>query len=81
MKQGDKVFVDLLNNVHLGKLKHIYNIYRQYSELKYLKSILTADEVTVSIDFSRNYENKQHHEIQSAYFGHEAFTLFTCACN
>ena len=34
----------------------------------------------LSVDFSRNYENKQHHEIQSAYFGHEAFTLFTAAC-
>ena len=29
---------------------------------------------------SENYDNKQHHEIQSAYFGHEAFTLFTSAC-
>ena len=32
------------------------------------------------MDFSRNYENKNFHEIQSAYFGHEAFTIFTCAC-
>ena len=30
------------------------------------------------MDFSCNYENKQLHEIQSAYFGHEAFTVFTC---
>ena len=32
------------------------------------------------MDFSRNNENKNFHEIQSAYFGHEAFTIFTCAC-
>ena len=32
------------------------------------------------MDFSYNYENKQLHEIQSAYFGHEAFTVFTCVC-
>ena len=33
-----------------------------------------------SVDFSKNYENKQKNEIQSAYFGHEAFTLYTAAC-
>ena len=30
--------------------------------------------------FSKNYGNKQRHEIQSAYFDHECFTLFTTAC-
>ena len=48
---------------------HVYNISRQYSELKHLKA-----------NCSKNYDNKLHHEIQSAYFGHEAFTLCTAAC-
>ena len=30
--------------------------------------------------FRKSYDNKQHHEIQSAYFGHEAFTLYTAVC-
>ena len=34
----------------------------------------------MSVDFSHNYENKELHEIQSAYFGHEAFTVFTSVC-
>ena len=38
------------------------------------------DEIILSVDFSKNYDDKQHHEIQSAYFGHEAFTLYTAAC-
>ena len=38
------------------------------------------DEVMLSVDFSKNYDNKQRHEIQSAYFDHECFTLFTTAC-
>ena len=59
---------------------HIYNTFRQYSELKHLKKNLGPDEVILSVDFSRNYDNKQHHEIQSAYFGHEAFMPFTAAC-
>ena len=32
------------------------------------------------MDFSRNYENKNFPEIQSLFFGHETFTIFTCAC-
>lgn len=32
------------------------------------------------MEFSRNCENKHFHETQSAYFGHEAFTIFTSAC-
>ena len=58
----------------------MYNIYRQCSELKYLKENLGENKAILSVDFSKNYENKQKHEIQSAYFGHEAFTLFTAAC-
>ena len=44
-----------------------YNIYRQYSELKHLKKILGKKNVILSVDFSRNYDNKQLHEIQSDY--------------
>ena len=59
---------------------HMYKIYRQFSELKYLKRNLKSDEIILSVDFSCNYENKQLHKIQLAYFGHEAFTVFTCVC-
>ena len=38
------------------------------------------DEVILSIDFSKNYDNEQRHDTQSAYFGHECFTQFTAAC-
>ena len=40
---------------------------------------MKENEVIFSVDFSKNYE-KQFHETQSAYFGHEAFTIFTAAC-
>ena len=60
---------------------HVYNIFQQFSELKYLKKSLKNNEVILSVDFSYNYENKQRHKIQSPYFGHEAFTVFTAACN
>ena len=59
---------------------YVYNISHQYSELKHLKATSKGDEIIFSVDFSKNYDKKQHHEIQSAYFGHEAFTLHTAAC-
>ena len=59
---------------------HVYNISRQYSELKHLKANLKEDEIILSVDFLKNFDNKQHHKIQSAYFGQEAFTLYTAAC-
>ena len=34
----------------------------------------------MSVDLSRNYENKQLHEIRSTYFSHKEFTVFTCVC-
>ena len=37
---------------------HHYNVYSQYAELKWLKSNLKIYEVILSIDFSKNYDNK-----------------------
>ena len=41
---------------------------------------LKENEVIFSADFPQNYENKQLHEVQSAYFSHENFALYTAAC-
>ena len=78
---GEEASILLAEIVDGKKMRmHKYNIYRQFSELKWLKANLKEDEVILSVDFSKNYENKQRHEIQSAYFGHENFTIFTAAC-
>ena len=47
--------------------------------MKHLKANLKEDEIMLSVDFSKNYDNKHYHEIQSVYFGYEAFTLHTAA--
>ena len=59
--------------------RHLYGCYRQHSELKYLKGILDHGEAICSVDFAKNYENKQRNEIQNAFFGHESFSIFTSA--
>lgn len=33
----------------------------------------------INVDYSENYANQEQQEIQSAYFGHECFSIFT-AC-
>ena len=38
---------------------HHYSIYHQYAKLKWLKSNIKIDEVILSVDFSKNYDNKQ----------------------
>ena len=75
---GEEAAILLADLVDGNKMKmHKYNIYRQLSELKCLKMSLKEDEVILSVDFSKDYENRHHHEIQSAYFGHRNFAIFT----
>ena len=63
--QKDEV-VDSGNDV-IGMLKeiltksfkmHVYNIKCQSSELKHLKANLKEGEIILSVDFSKNYDNK-----------------------
>ena len=46
-----------------GYLVHVYNIFRQFRELKTLKENNEQDEAIVTVDFARNYDNKQATEI------------------
>ena len=55
---GDNVIV-MLKQIPTKSFKmHVNNISRQYSELKYLKANLKEDEIILSVDFSKNYDNK-----------------------
>ena len=45
-----------------------------------MKKSFKNEEAILNVDFCHNYENKRRHKIQSAYFGHEAFIVFTAAC-
>ena len=65
-----------LNDRIKNKMPHVQHI-PPILWAKVPKKYLKENEVTLSIDFSKNYQNKQHHEIQSTYFGLENFILFT----
>ena len=42
--------------------------------------LVTENEVLIHVGYSKSYKNKQRHEIQSAYFGHTRFSIFTASC-
>lgn len=52
----------------------------QFSAYVQQKQDLTAADLLVHVDFAENYKNDQQDEIQSAYFGHQSFSLFTSCC-
>ena len=45
-----------------------------------LQNNFTKNEVLIHVDYSESYENKQQREIQSVYFGHTKFSIFTVRC-
>lgn len=59
-------------------LLHQFNFVRQLREYKFNKENLKQDEAIMHVDYAENYVNKQVNEPQSAYFGHDGFSLYTC---
>ena len=60
--------------------KHTFTKRQQEIVYNEIKNRLKPGELLVNVDFSENYENKQEDKIQSAYFGHTTFSLFTACC-
>ena len=70
-----------LFNDHMKVLKaHIFVKRTQNTTYNALKNNLKENEIIVHVDYSENYNNKEQDEIQSAYFGHSTFSIFTACC-
>ena len=57
--------------------RHVYNIKRQYAELKYLKESLQLGEVIIHEDFAENFQMKHQREVMAAHWSNDTVTLFT----
>ena len=57
--------------------RHIYNIKRQFAELKFLKENLKTGEVIIQEDFSENFQLKHQKEVMAAHWSSDMVTLFT----
>ena len=58
---------------------HIFVKRTQNTHYNRLKENLKTNEFIIHVDYSKNYKDKEQDEIQSAYFGHNSFSIFT-AC-
>ena len=55
---------------------HLYNIKRQYSDLKHLKENLKKEEIIVHEDFAENFQIKQQNEIIAAHWQNDSVSIF-----
>lgn len=60
--------------------RHLYVKRVQCKFYDDFKKNLGKNDLLVHVDYSESYENKQQREIQSAYFGHTTFSIFTACC-
>ena len=72
--------VEMFNSQIQTLKKHIFVKREQNKFYNHLKEHLEENTVIVHVDYSENYSNKEQQEIQSAYFGHETFSIFTACC-
>ena len=58
---------------------HIRRKHTQFATFNALNENIEENEILVQCDYSQNYKNLAQDEIQSVYFGHSCFSIFT-AC-
>ena len=51
----------------------------QNTHYNWLKEKFKTDEFIIHVDYSKNFKNKNQEEIESTYFVHSSFSIFT-AC-
>ena len=60
--------------------KHICVKKCQVKHYNELKQNLKSNKIILHLDSSKSYKNQQQHKVQSAYFDHSSFALFTAYC-
>ena len=72
--------IELFNEQGKILKAHIFVKRTQNTHYTWLKENLKTNEFIIHVDDSENYEDKEQDEIQSAYFGHNSFSIFTACC-
>ena len=76
---NNEALVLLNQQIKISK-KHIYVKRCQVKHYNELKQNLKSNEIILHVYFSGNYTNHQHQKVQSAYFDHSSFAVFTGCC-
>ena len=66
-------WVETINNLK----RHIDRKHEQVASYNKQKDQLKTGEALIHVDYSESYNNTQHDEVQSAYFGRQNFSFFT----
>ena len=80
IQNGKSNALDLLKERLRTLKEHIYTKRAQVGSLEEIKNSLSVEDALIQVDYSENYENVQQGEVQSAYFGHTSFSIFTACC-
>ena len=72
--------IELFNEQRKILKAHIFVKRTQNAHCNRLKENLKTNEFVIHVDCSENYKDKEQGEIQSAYFGHNSFLIFTAWC-
>ena len=59
---------------------HIFVKRTQNTHYNWLKENLKTNEFIIHVDYSENYKDQEQDEIQSAFFGHNSFSILTVCC-
>ena len=71
-----------VSNHQLRTLKqHIYIKRIQNAQFTLCNANLNNNKVLIQVDYSEKYINKSHHQVQSAYFGQQRFSIVTACYN
>lgn len=57
--------------------RYVYNVRRQFQELRHLKDCLPTGEVIIHENFPENFQLKHQNEIMAAYWSNASVTIFT----
>ena len=60
--------------------QHIFRKHSQAASLIEPKSNLQEGHLLMQVDYNQSHKNPEQNEIQSAYFGHSCFSIFTACC-
>ena len=80
IQNGKNSALDLFRERLRTLKEHIYTKRAQVGSLEEIKNSLSTEDTLIQVDYSENYENVQQGEVQSAYFGHTSFSIFTACC-
>ena len=79
-KMGIVDAINLLKQQIVVLKSHLFTKRTQLECYNTIKENLKQSDLLIHVDYSQNYDNNPQNEVQSVYFGHNSFSIFTACC-